>query len=112
MKPAAGEAARGRLERRQIGQASWRERDSDGLRLTFSFASATPAALFRRADAVWLVFDSKKPLDVEPIRAKGGALIGDVNRLRSAAGAGDPPAPQPSANPLADRRATPATNGP
>jgi len=56
-------------------------RDSDGLRVTFSFASATPAALFRRADAVWLVFDSTKPLDVEPIRAKGGALIGDVNRL-------------------------------
>ena len=56
-------------------------RDSDGLRLTISFAQATPAALFRRADAVWLVFDSTKPLDVEPIRAKGGALIGDVNRL-------------------------------
>ena len=30
---------------------------------------------------MWLVFDSTKPLDVEPIRAKGGALIGDVNRL-------------------------------
>ena len=56
-------------------------RDTDGLRLTFSFAAATPAALFRRADAVWLVFDSTKPLDVEPIRAKGGALIGDINRL-------------------------------
>lgn len=56
-------------------------RDADGLRLTVSFAEATPAALFRRADAVWLVFDSTKPLDVEPIRAKGGALIGDVNRL-------------------------------
>ena len=57
------------------------QRDSDGLRVTFSFATATPAALFRRADAVWLVFDSTKPLDVEPIRAKGGALIGDVSRL-------------------------------
>jgi tetratricopeptide (TPR) repeat protein len=56
-------------------------RDTDGLRLTFSFASATPAALFRRADAVWLVFDSTKPIDVEPIRAKGGALIGDISRL-------------------------------
>jgi tetratricopeptide (TPR) repeat protein len=37
--------------------------------------------LFRRADAVWLVFDSTKPLDVEPIRGKGGALIDDVSRL-------------------------------
>ncbi len=57
------------------------KRDSDGLRVTFSFATATPAALFRRADAVWLVFDSTKPFDVEPIRTSGGALIGDVSRL-------------------------------
>ena len=57
------------------------KRDTDGLRVTFSFATATPAALFRRADAVWLVFDSTKPLDVEPIRGKGGALIDDVSRL-------------------------------
>lgn len=56
-------------------------RDSDGLRVTFSFAAPTPAALFRRADAVWLVFDQTKPLDIEPIRAKGGAIIGEVRRL-------------------------------
>jgi hypothetical protein len=56
-------------------------RDSDGLRVTFSFAAPTPAALFRRADSVWLVFDQTKPIDVEPIRAKGGAIIGDVSRL-------------------------------
>jgi len=56
-------------------------RDSDGLRVTFSFANATPAALFRRADAVWLVFDSTNPLDVAPIREKAGAIISDVSRL-------------------------------
>lgn len=56
-------------------------RDSDGLRLTFSFAAATPAALFRRADTVWLVFDSLKPMDIEPIRSKGGAVVGEVSRL-------------------------------
>ena len=56
-------------------------RDSDGLRVIFSFAGPTPAALFRRADAVWLVFDHAKPIDVEPIRAKGGAIIGDVSAL-------------------------------
>ncbi|MBT1511576.1 tetratricopeptide repeat protein [Bradyrhizobium sp. SRL28] len=56
-------------------------RDSDGLRVKFSFATPTPAALFRRADTVWLVFDHTKPIDVEPIRAKGGAIIGDVSRL-------------------------------
>jgi tetratricopeptide (TPR) repeat protein len=56
-------------------------RDSDGLRLTFSFGSSTPAASFRRGDTVWVVFDSTQALDVEPIRAKGGAIIGEVNRL-------------------------------
>jgi tetratricopeptide (TPR) repeat protein len=54
-------------------------RDSDGLRLTFSFPAATPAALFRRADTVWLVFDSTKPIDIEPIRGQGGAVIADVS---------------------------------
>lgn len=57
------------------------QRDSDGLRVTFSFGAPTPAALFRRADTVWMVFDTSAPVDVDPIRAKGGAIIGDVSRL-------------------------------
>jgi len=57
-------------------------RDSDGMRVMFSFGVPTPAALFRRADTVWLVFDSTRPVDVEPIRAKAGAIIGDVSRLK------------------------------
>ena len=57
------------------------KRDSGGLRLNFSFAAATPAALFRRADTVWLVFDSTKPVDIEPIRGGGGAVIADVSLL-------------------------------
>ncbi|WP_316204960.1 tetratricopeptide repeat protein [Bradyrhizobium sp. SZCCHNS3004] len=56
-------------------------RDSEGLRVTFDFGQVTSAALFRRGDTVWMVFDSTKPLDVEPIRAKGGAVIGEVNRV-------------------------------
>jgi hypothetical protein len=56
-------------------------RDSDGLRLMFSFATATPAALFRRADTVWLVFDSLKPLDIEPIRSQGASIISEVSLL-------------------------------
>jgi tetratricopeptide (TPR) repeat protein len=56
-------------------------RDSEGLRLKFSFGTPTPTASFRRGDAVWLVFDSTKSLDVERIRVNGGALIGDVSRL-------------------------------
>ncbi|WP_076858770.1 hypothetical protein [Bradyrhizobium mercantei] len=57
------------------------QRDSDGLRVTFSFPAATPAALFRRADTVWLVFDTPEAIDVDPIRAKGGSLISDVSRI-------------------------------
>ena len=53
-------------------------RDSDGLHLTFAFPSATPAALFRRADTLWLLFDSTRPINVEPIRSQVGAVIADV----------------------------------
>jgi tetratricopeptide (TPR) repeat protein len=54
-------------------------RDSEGLHLIFSFPAATPAALFRRADTLWLMFDSGKPIDVEPLRGRGGAAVADVS---------------------------------
>ncbi|HET6838210.1 MAG TPA: tetratricopeptide repeat protein, partial [Bradyrhizobium sp.] len=57
------------------------ERASDRFSATFSFPKATPAALFRRADAVWLVFDATRPVDIEPIRSKGGAIITDVKQF-------------------------------
>ena len=57
------------------------QRDSDGLRVMFSFPGATPAALFRRADTVWMVFDTPEAIDVDPIRAKAGSLISDVSRI-------------------------------
>lgn len=56
-------------------------RDSDGLRVTFPIPVATPAAAFRRGDTVWLVFDTPTPIDVEAIRARGGAMIGEVSRM-------------------------------
>lgn len=56
-------------------------RDSDGLRVTFPLQVATPAAAFRRGDTIWLVFDTPKPIDVEAIRARGGAMIGEVSRM-------------------------------
>ncbi|MGY4404544.1 tetratricopeptide repeat protein [Bradyrhizobium sp. USDA 3315] len=57
------------------------QRDSGGLRVTFSFPGATPAALFRRADTVWMVFDTAEAIDVDPVRAKAGSLISDVSRI-------------------------------
>ena len=66
--------------RADANQANVRvSRDSDGLRLAFSFPSATPAALFRRADTLWLIVDSRKPIDLEPIRGQGGGAIADVS---------------------------------
>ncbi|WP_456837351.1 tetratricopeptide repeat protein [Bradyrhizobium sp. USDA 4486] len=56
-------------------------RDSDGLRVTFPIQVATAAAAFRRGDTVWLVFDTPKPIDVEAIRTRGGAMIGEVGRV-------------------------------
>jgi tetratricopeptide (TPR) repeat protein len=81
--PATSSAAEAKQEAKGPAEAAtvdaWR--DSDGLRLTFRFPSATPAASFRRGDTVWLVFDSERLLDVEPIRVKGGAIIGEVSRM-------------------------------
>ncbi|TPQ40788.1 hypothetical protein C2U70_04185 [Bradyrhizobium guangdongense] len=61
-------------------------RDSDGLRVLIPLSVATPAAAFRRGDTVWLVFDSAKPIDFEPIRARGGAMIGEVSHMALAKG--------------------------
>jgi tetratricopeptide (TPR) repeat protein len=40
-----------------------------------------PAALFRRADTLWLVLDTLKPIDVEPIRSTGRSIIADASVL-------------------------------
>ena len=56
-------------------------RNGDGLRLTIPFAQATPAAVFTRADSLWMVFDSEAPLDVSQIMRDGGAIVRDALRL-------------------------------
>jgi tetratricopeptide (TPR) repeat protein len=61
-------------------------RDSEGLHVTFAFAAETPAAMFRRADTVWLVFDTTKPLDIAPIKTHGGSIIADVKPFPLAKG--------------------------
>ncbi|MDE2063431.1 MAG: tetratricopeptide repeat protein [Bradyrhizobium sp.] len=54
-------------------------RDSEGLHLTFSLPAGTAAALFRRADTLWLMLDSKQPINLDPIRGQGGAAVADVS---------------------------------
>ena len=42
-------------------------RQGDNLKLTFPFAVATPAAVFRRADTLWLVFDTHAKIDLSAL---------------------------------------------
>ena len=53
------------------------ERRTEGFRLTFGFGAPRPAALFRRADTVWLVFDSEQPIDTGAIQKEG--VITDID---------------------------------
>lgn len=39
-----------------------------GLRVEFPFATPTPAAVFHRADTLWLVFDSTAPIDLAALK--------------------------------------------
>jgi tetratricopeptide (TPR) repeat protein len=83
--PAASEPA-AKTDMGNGGNVVDAKRSSDSLRLTFSLASPAPAALFRRADVAWLVFDSLDPIDIEPIRREGGSIIADVRQIALARG--------------------------
>jgi tetratricopeptide (TPR) repeat protein len=58
----------------------------DSLRLTFPFAAPTPAAVFRRADTLWLVFDSAAELDLAPLLAEPSHMIRSASVTRSGEG--------------------------
>jgi predicted negative regulator of RcsB-dependent stress response len=51
---------------------------SDDLRVTFPFTSPTPAAVFRRSDSIWLVFDTDQPIDARAIRREGAWIVADA----------------------------------
>ena len=51
---------------------SWRlRRQGENLKLTFPFAAPTPAAVFRRADTLWLVFDTARQIDLAALAKDG-----------------------------------------
>lgn len=58
-------------------------RQSDNLKLTFPFKAPTPAAVFRRADMLWLVFDSDAKIDVAALNADPTHTIRSVALSRS-----------------------------
>ncbi len=61
-------------------------RQGDAVRLTFPFAQPTAAAVFRRADAIWLVFDTAVPIDATQIAAQSGRTIRSAQVTRSGEG--------------------------
>lgn len=51
---------------------------SDDFRMTFPFTSQTPAAVFRRSDSIWLVFDTDQPIDARAIKREGSWIVADA----------------------------------
>lgn len=61
-------------------------RGSDSLRLEFPFAVPTPAAVFARADMLWLVFDTPARVDVAALMGHSGGAIRNATSVRGADG--------------------------
>jgi tetratricopeptide (TPR) repeat protein len=57
-------------------------RHGDGLRLFFPFADKTPAAMFQRADALWLVFDTAAPIGIDALNNDPSQTIRSADILR------------------------------
>ncbi len=65
-----------RVEARRFGESA---------RLIFPFAESTPAAVFKQADALWLVFDSARPLDVRGVEDELTDIVAAVEVSRGSA---------------------------
>jgi tetratricopeptide (TPR) repeat protein len=50
-------------------------RQADNLRLTFPFPAPTPAAIFRRAGTLWMVFNTRGPISLPDIDTGSGGMI-------------------------------------
>ncbi|HEX5500652.1 MAG TPA: hypothetical protein VFX03_15555, partial [Thermomicrobiales bacterium] len=62
-------------------------KNGDTIRLEFPFAVPTPAAVFRRADVVWLVFDNPAQIAVGTLPADSGGAIRSATFVRAPDGA-------------------------
>jgi tetratricopeptide (TPR) repeat protein len=61
-------------------------RQGDTLRLRFPFAAQTPAAVFQRADMLWLVFDTASRFDVSPLDNESSGTVGGVSVISTGEG--------------------------
>ncbi len=62
-------------------------RDGETLQIEFPFAVPTPAAVFRRADTLWLVFDNPAKISLGKLAAESGGAIRGATVKRSKDGA-------------------------
>ncbi|MPZ39188.1 MAG: tetratricopeptide repeat protein [Rhizobiales bacterium] len=62
------------------------KRNGEGLSIAFPFAAQTPAAIFRRADTVWMVFDTETPISIAALTAEQskGIRSASATRVRNA----------------------------
>lgn len=54
------------------------KRSSDDLRLMFPFKNPVAAAAFRRADSIWVVFNTDRNIDAGAITREGSSIVSDV----------------------------------
>ncbi len=62
-------------------------RSGANMRIEFPFVAQTPAAVFRRADTLWLVFDSASTIDLTAAKHEAGDAIREAHFERSKDGA-------------------------
>jgi tetratricopeptide (TPR) repeat protein len=58
-------------------------RSGDNLKVSFPFVLPTPAAIFRRADTLWLVFDTMADLDLSAVESDASGTIRSASAVRS-----------------------------
>jgi tetratricopeptide (TPR) repeat protein len=63
-----------------------RRQEGGALKLTFPFATATPGAVFRRFDTVWVIFDSAAPIDLTALESEAGRSIRSITVTKSGGG--------------------------
>ena len=54
---------------------------SKSVSLVFGWPESVGAAVFRRGDFIWVVFDREKPLELESLRSAGKSLVSDIVQL-------------------------------
>ncbi|MGE3145474.1 MAG: tetratricopeptide repeat protein, partial [Pseudorhodoplanes sp.] len=81
--PASVPAAAPKRERRARGDAVAAELapEGDGLAIAFPFDAPTPMAAFRRADTLWLIFDSRTPIDLAAFQDDTSRTVRSVQAL-------------------------------